>query len=227
MQIKINERLKEVANLITENSSVMDIGCDHAFLDIYLAQNKKMKKIIASDNKEGPLKQAKENIKKYQVEDRIILKLGNGIEPIEEDIDTIIISGMGGFNIIGILKYQKERYRKVKTLILSPNHDTKEVRKEIVKLGFYIEEEKLIKENKNIYPILRFQRGKKKYHYEEYLYGPILMKRKDSLLLEYLQKEKEWKERLLSVLPKKYFFRRLELKKELKVISKVLSFSFK
>ncbi len=222
MRIQLNERLKEISNLVEENSSIIDIGCDHAFLDIYLVQNKNMKKVIASDNKEGPLKRAKENIQKYHVEDSIILKLGNGVEPIENDIDTIIISGMGGFHIVGILKYQKERYQNVKKLILSPNHDVDQVRKEVTKLGFYISDEKLVKENQNIYPILCFQRGKRKYHADDYLYGPILKNHKNPLFIEYLQKEKERIEKLLLVLPKKYIFRRLELKKELKVILKIL-----
>ena len=87
---------------------MIDVGCDHALLDIYLASTYKNIKIIASDNKKGPLEGAKENIKKYHLENRIKLKLGNGIDPIEKEVNTIIISGMGGLNMIGILKYKKE-----------------------------------------------------------------------------------------------------------------------
>lgn len=222
MQVKLNNRLLEIANFIKPNHSIIDVGCDHALLSIYLVQNKCPKKVIASDIKEGPLEHARENIKKYKVEDQIKLKLGQGIEPIEEDIDTIIISGMGGLNMIGILKYTPSKYKKVDTIILSPNSDTDKVRKEICKLGFFIEQETLIKEKNIIYPIICFKRGKKRYQYHEYLYGPILMKKMDSLFLEYLEKEKKQKEKLIEVLPKKYLKKRWQLKKELKVISKII-----
>ncbi len=222
MKVKLNDRLLAVSNFVEEEKAIIDVGCDHALLSIYLVQNKKPKKVIASDIKEGPLVHAKENIKKYQLENQISVKLGPGIETIEDDIDTIVISGMGGLNMIGILKYQKDLYRNVNTIILSPNSDTSQVRKEICKLGFYIEKEALVKEKHIIYPVIRFQRGKRKYHESDYLYGPILQANKDSLFLEYLNLEKVKKEKLLSLLPKKYFHKRKQLKKELKMISHCL-----
>lgn len=222
MNIKLNNRLQAVASVVDENKKIIDIGCDHAHLSIYLAQNKQPLKVIASDINEGPLLHAKENIKKYNLENKIITKLGSGIEPIEDDIDTIIISGMGGLNMIGILKYHPQKYKNVNTIVLSPNSDTNIVRKEICKLGFYIKDEILVKEKNIIYPIIKFQRGKKRYAYKDYLYGPVLIKKHDPLFIEYMIKEKTTKEKLLKVLPKKYFEKRFKLKKELKVIEKIL-----
>lgn len=222
MKVKLNQRLSCVASFVDDNKKVIDVGCDHALLSIFIVQNKSPLKMIASDIKEGPLKQAKENIKKYKIENEIKVKLGNGIQTIEEDIDTIIISGMGGLNMIGILKYDIDKYKNVDTIILSPNSDTFEVRKEICKLGFYISDEKLVKDKNIVYPVIKFQRGKKKYSYSDYLYGPILIKNKDNLFMEYISKERETKKKLLDVLPKKYLTKRLKLKKELKVISKIL-----
>ena len=222
MKVKLNQRLLKIAELVPINASIIDVGCDHALLSIYISQNKKPKKVIASDIKEGPLIHAKENIRKYQQEDKIKVKLGSGISTIENDIDTIIISGMGGLNMIGILKYSKDTYKNVNRIILSPNSDTYAVRKEITKLGFMIQEEMLVKENNIIYPIIVFERGKKKYHDKDYLFGPILLEKKDTLFLEYIRKETIKKEKLLEVLPKKYIKKRIELKKELHLISKIM-----
>ena len=111
MQVKLNKRLNAVASLVEENKSVIDIGCDHALLSIYIAQNKNPIKVIASDNKNGPLVKAKENVKYYQVEKQVKIKLGDGVDPIEDDIDTIVISGMGGLNMIGILNIRKTYIR--------------------------------------------------------------------------------------------------------------------
>lgn len=222
MNIKLNNRLQRVASFVDNNKKIIDIGCDHALLSIYLVQNKDPLKVIASDINEGPLIHARENIKKYRVENKIKVKLGSGIEPIEEDIDTIIISGMGGLNMIGILKYYPHKYKNVNTIILSPNSDTNIVRKEICKLGFYIKDEILVKDKNIIYPVIKFERGKKKYSYKDYLYGPVLIEKHDSLFMEYIKKEKATKEKLLEILPKKYFKKRWKLKKELKVINKIL-----
>lgn len=222
MRVKLNKRLQKVADLVEENKSIIDVGCDHAFLSIYLVQNKTPKYIIASDIKEGPLAHAKENCEKYHVLDKVNLKLGSGIEPIEDTIDTIIISGMGGYNMIGILKYKKDLYRNVDTIILSPNSDSDKVRKEICKLGFYIDEEVLVKENNIIYVVIRFKRGKHNYRAYDYLYGPILIKKRDPLFLEYLERENLRKQKLLDILPKKYITKRIGLKKDLRYICKIL-----
>mgnify|MGYP004506157461 FL=1 len=222
MNIKLNNRLNSVASLICCNRSIIDVGCDHALLDIYLVLNKEPKKVIASDIKEGPLKSAYNNIKKYGLSDKIILRLGNGIETIDNDINTIVISGMGGLNMIGILKYNQNKYKQVDTIILSPNSDTYQVRKQICKFGFYIDDEVLVKDNKIIYPVIRFKRGRKRYSYNEYLCGPYLIKKHDNLFVEYMSRERDAKEKLLEVLPKKYFEKRYALKKELKAINKVL-----
>ena len=220
--MKLNKRLECVLSLVEEECSVIDIGCDHALLSIAIVLEKNPKKVIASDNKEGPLVSAKENIDKYKVSDKIKLKLGYGVEPIEEDIDTIIISGMGGLNTVGILKYENDKYKNVNTLILSPNTDSDFVRYEICKLGFYIEEEKLVKDNNFIYPVIRFKRGKKHYKKIEYILGPILLKRKDELFIEYLKRIKEFKVSVYEWLPKKYFLRKIKIKKELREINKIL-----
>lgn len=220
--MKLSKRLDCVASLIEDNRSIMDIGCDHAFLSIFIALNKNPKKVIASDNKKGPLVGAKENVDKYKVSDKVIVKLGDGVNPIEEDIDTIVVSGMGGMNIVGILKYKTNLFKNVDTIILSPNTDSSFVRYEICKLGFYIDNEKLVKDNKIIYPIIRFKRGKRHYKKIDYILGPILLKKKEELFIEYLKKEKETKEKILSVLPKKYILKRIQLKKELKEINKIL-----
>jgi len=220
--IKLNKRLDGVLSLVEENRSVIDIGCDHAFLSIAIFQTKNPKKVIASDNKQGPLDGALENIKKCKLENKIILKLGDGVDPIEEDIDTIIISGMGGLTTVGILKYKTNLYKNVDTIILSPNTDSDFVRREICKLGFYIENEILVKDNNFAYPVIRFKRGKKKYKKIEYILGPILIEKKDKIFIDYLTSLKETKEKILSVLPKKYFWKKRQLKKELKEINKLL-----
>ncbi|MDD5827054.1 MAG: tRNA (adenine(22)-N(1))-methyltransferase TrmK, partial [Bacilli bacterium] len=69
--IKLSPRLSGIAEFIKDDCSMVDIGCDHGLLDIYLVQNKKNIQVIASDVNENALNNAKKNIKKYQVEDKM------------------------------------------------------------------------------------------------------------------------------------------------------------
>ena len=48
---KLSVRLEAVANYVDDNSKVIDIGCDHGFLSIFLAKKYDNIKIIASDIK--------------------------------------------------------------------------------------------------------------------------------------------------------------------------------
>ena len=60
--IKLSNRLLMNASMVTKGSRVADIGCDHAYVSIWLLQNNIATKVIAMDVNEGPVKRAKENI---------------------------------------------------------------------------------------------------------------------------------------------------------------------
>ena len=181
--MKISNRLKLIASLVDENSSIIDIGCDHALLDIFLVQNKKLKKVVASDNKKEPLNSALSNIKKNHLEDKIKLSLSDGLSNIESDIDTVIISGMGGELIKDILdpKYLKN----VTTLILSPQSDIYNLRVHLNSIGYKFIEEKIIVDQKKYYIIMKLEKEIEKLNYEQLKYGPILLKEKDTMFYEY------------------------------------------
>ena len=53
--MKINERLKTIGDLVPLSTYPLDVGCDHAMLSIYLIKEKGFQKVMASDNKQGPL----------------------------------------------------------------------------------------------------------------------------------------------------------------------------
>ena len=102
--MRLSKRLKAITEFVDKEDRIIDIGCDHALLDIYIKENIKNRKIIASDIHEGAIKQAKKNIEKYSMERKISLRLGDGLDVIKEgEVDTIIIAGMGYNNIEKIL----------------------------------------------------------------------------------------------------------------------------
>ncbi len=220
--MKINNRLKQVGDLVDTNSLILDIGCDHALLDIYLVKEKKFKKAIGSDIGEGPINSAKENIKKYNLEDKIELRLGNGLSTYTNEIDTAIASGMGGRTIIGIFKNNLKITKKLDTIIISPNNYQEDVKRFFTSIGFIIVDEVLVKEAKFIYQIIKLKKGKKHYTKKEYFFGPILLQKKDKLFNEYYKRELASREILLNILPKNYRLKKYKIKKEIKNIKEEL-----
>ena len=189
--MKISERLRVIGDLIPDNSFVLDIGCDHALLDIYIVKKNKNIKTIASDINKGPLEIAKENVKKYNLENKITLKQENGLNAYENGIDTIVLSGLGTTTIIDILNKRKEVLKNIKNLVISSNNDYYKLRKNITKLGFKIKEEKMVYDKNKYYPVILFVPGIEKYNYYELKFGPLLLKRKDKIFLRYLYETKK------------------------------------
>ena len=220
--MKINNRLKTIGDLVPLSSYPLDIGCDHALLSIYLVKEKGIKKAVASDNKSGPLKKAKENVKFYKVKDKVELIEAEGLNSYKEGIDTITISGMGGLNINRILENNKSYLKNINTIILSPNNYSIAVKRKLIKLGYYISDEKLVKENNIIYQILVFKKGRKYYSYKKLYLGPVLMTKEDELTKEYYKKELETKRSLLEALPKSFYSKIRLTKKEIKYLEDVL-----
>ena len=220
--MKINNRLKAIAALVEKNAKVMDIGCDHALLDIYLIEHKDICKCVAADISEGPLKAASKNIKAAGLADKIEMRLGNGLDVYSDDLDTVIISGLGGKTIQGIFKRNLSKLKTIDTIILSPNNYQADIKKFLCKKGYYIENEELVKERQIIYQIIKFQKGSKKYNKKDFFFGPVLLGKKDTLFREFYYKALKSREILLALLPKNYYWKRFKTKREVKLLKEVL-----
>ena len=122
--IKLSSRLNRIADYIDDGDQIVDVGCDHGLLDIYLVQRRKNIKIIASDVNVNALNNAKKNIAKYNLNDCITTVLSDGLDNINmTGINTVVISGMGSHTIAGILYKNIRKLKKVNKLILQSNND--------------------------------------------------------------------------------------------------------
>ena len=220
--MKINNRLKTIGDLVPLSSYPLDIGCDHALLSIYLVKEKGLSKAVASDNKSGPLKKAKENVNFYKVSDKVKLVNAEGLDSYTKGIDTITISGMGGLNINKIFDDNKEYLKNIDTLILSPNNYSLAVKRKLIKFGYHIEDEVLVKEKNIIYEILVFKKGRKSYSYKRLFLGPILTTKKANLTKEYYPNILVTKKSLLNALPKSFKNKIIVTKKEIKYLEEVI-----
>jgi len=135
----ISKRLKSVVSFIDKDDSVVDVGCDHGLLSIYLVENKLVKEVIASDINQNALNSAIANIKARELE--IPCVLSDGINDVSLDsVNTLVISGMGTSTIIHILS-DKNKLKKIRKIITQSNNNHYELRSFMNEIGYYLKNE--------------------------------------------------------------------------------------
>lgn len=216
----ISKRLKKIASFVDDGAYILDVGCDHALLDVYLAKYKNAK-CIASDINKKPLEAAFRNVKLYGLEDKIKVSLSDGLNLITSDIDTVVISGLGSNTIIDIIRKDLDKIKNVKHFIISSNNDYYYLRKNMNDLGFIINKEEMIYDKK-YYLIIDFIYGNKKYSDFDLKYGPILKESCNSIYKDYLLDLKNKKLNILKSLRFKHLFKIFNIKKEIREIDKIL-----
>ena len=217
--IKISKRLEAISSLVPVNSKIIDVGCDHGLLDIYLYQKKISNKIIATDINKNALNNAKDNIKKNNLTEYIETRIGSGLNPLTEkdDIDTIIMSGLGAHTIVDILKKNSEKLKNINTILIQSNTKFSLLRSEIVKLNYKIADETIVIDKKKTYIVIKFVKGKAKYSKKELYFGPVLLKNNSQIFKEYKQKELAKLNTILNILPKNKILDYYKLKKEIQL----------
>ncbi|MBD5539762.1 MAG: SAM-dependent methyltransferase [Lachnospiraceae bacterium] len=239
--MELSKRLQAVADMVTEGSRVADIGCDHGYTSIYLCREKKCPHIIAMDVKKGPLERAKANINKYNLSDYIETRLSDGTEALgENEADTLLMSGMGGRLTIRILERAFGRLGKSFELVLQPQSEIFLVRAFLREEGIKIVDEAMVLDQGKYYPVIkaRPEDGKEstadgneksreksqdsceeKSRYTQTVrdyFGPVLLDKRPAVFLDFLKKEKEKTNTLLSRVTKEE--RRKELQEYLSYV---------
>lgn len=211
-KVVLSKRLLAIANLVDKKSSIIDVGCDHALLDIYLSQNKIIKKSIASDVVPGPIDMAKKNLLKYEI-NNIELRISDGLDSLtkKDEIDTVIMSGLGNQKITSILKKDLSKLDGINCIIIQSNTGYDKIRKEVVSLEYYIKEEILVEDNDIIYAIIKFAKGNKKYTKKELYFGPLLLKNKNELFYKMIDIDIKKNDEIIKKLPKRKIFKKIKL----------------
>lgn len=198
-KITLSKRMSMNAELVPKGAVVADIGCDHGYVSIFLARERKCKEVIAMDVNPGPLEIARKNIQQAGLGDRIQCRLSDGMMALQPgEVDTLLIAGMGGLLVCRILEQSPKVLERVMTLVIQAQSDLTEVRRAIWQLGFCINEEKFCQDAGKYYVAIRAVRGREEIPYtaEECTYGRLLPMRKDDLYRRYLLQEKEKREML-------------------------------
>ena len=217
--MELSVRLQAVADMVSKGRRVADIGCDHGYVSIYLYRQRQCERVIAMDVKKGPLERATTNIKRYGLSEYIDVRLSDGTAALQPgEVDTLLMSGMGGRLTIRILEEGFARLGYFEELVLQPQSELFLVRAFLRQQGIKIVDENMVVDDGKYYTVIKAQpmvqdesqavicvnaQGESKYRQivEDY-FGPVLLKKRPEAFLMYLQKESEKTKQLLEQVTK-------------------------
>ena len=152
---ELSPRLQGVAEMIPEGARLADVGTDHAYLPAWLLQNGRIPSAIASDVREGPLSRARATARACGCFERMSFRLCDGLSGIApEEVDALVIAGMGGETIANILEAAPWVKEKDFPIILQPMSTQAELRGWLWRNGFRITREDLVGEGRTIYVVI-------------------------------------------------------------------------
>lgn len=187
-------RLNAIAKYINEDDKIADIGCDHGYLGI-LALKKGVKYLQLIDNKQGPLDSAIQNFQNYDTSN-VLFTLSSGLDNLNENVDTIIIAGMGGHLITDLLNNNIDKAKKLKKIILQANTEIDYLRNFLDDNFFKITDESIIYDNYKYYEIIVCSYDDQyKTHLsdDEKFFGPLLLIERSKTFLN------KWNEQILKL----------------------------
>lgn len=185
---RLSLRLQAAFDFVPQGSYFADIGADHAYLTLALLEKGKIEWAQAVENKTGPFIRMKTNVDASPYASHVLCTQADGLDQLSEDVDCIALCGMGGKLAADILERGKSKLERVSTLILDPHRDLSCVRKKAVELGYRVEDEKMVYEDKIYYSIILFRKGapEKPYTNLELALGPALLRKRDPVFLSFL-----------------------------------------
>lgn len=182
-----------------------DVGSDHGKLAVALLQTNACKRVIATDISAPCLAKARKAARTYKMEDRMELRVGNGLLALSEnEAEVAIIAGMGGELIAQILDEGREIALPMKALLLQPMQHAARLRYYLRGHGWRIDDEAICIEGRRVFEWIRVAKGAVD-NYPKGLdaledgpnvideIGPLLFKRRNPIAIERLEhRQKIW-----------------------------------
>ena len=156
----LSPRLAQLATWAPQGTRLADVGTDHALLPAKLLLEGRCSFAIAADISQGPLQRARQTGARYGLLDRMAFRLSDGLDQIAPDeVDTVVIAGMGGETIGGILARAFWVNDPAYTLLLQPMSKAQLLRTFLARAGFAIEQERLVEEAPFLYHVFQVRGG--------------------------------------------------------------------
>ncbi len=154
--VPLDNRLALCASLVREGTRLVDVGTDHAYLPVKLAAEGKILSAVACDIRQGPLENARSNILRFGVEDKVTTVLSDGLDAIDPDSALdIVMAGMGGELMTAIIGRTPWLFESSRRLILQPMTRAAVLRRFLCDNGFCIETEQACTAGRKCYSVMQ------------------------------------------------------------------------
>ncbi len=227
--LHLSQRLQTVADFVLAHARLADIGSDHAYLPIYLAQQHRIDYGVAGEVVQGPYQLSVDHVHQYGLEQVIKVRLADGLQAIQptDAINTITIAGMGGTLISNILTAGADRLRGNERLILEPNVSGYLVRQWLADHHYQITHEVILAEDKHVYEVIVGDPATTPVAYSQLdiMFGPFLRREHNAAFVQKWQDELAKQRYILANLQKaQHATTRLnQVKQQIKLIQEVLN----
>ena len=163
----MTDRLNKIYNLLPTCDVFADIGCDHGYITQAMLFGGKCQKAIIADVSEKCLDKAKQLLEEFIACGRVNAVVSNGFEKVV-DCDLALIAGMGGEEIVSIMKNAKNL---PPNLVLQPMKNCDKVRVFAVQKGYKIVKDLVFKSANKFYDLIVLKKGEDKLTSEEIEFG--------------------------------------------------------
>ncbi|MFK0310495.1 tRNA (adenine(22)-N(1))-methyltransferase [Pseudomonas sp. NPDC090233] len=200
-ELTLSVRLERVAAHVPQGARLADIGSDHGYLPVALALRGVIEAGVAGEVAQTPYASAQRNVRRNGLQERITVRLADGLAAIEaqDRISAVSLCGMGGKTMCEILERGKAHLNGSERLILQPNGDERELRTWLMDNGYRIVIEELLRENRFDYEIIVAEpEGTVAYSEEELYFGPLLMREKSPAFITKWQRMLRQKQQALA-----------------------------
>ena len=158
--LKLQPRLRCIAEAVPAGARLIDVGTDHAYLPVWLLREGRIPHAVASDINCGPLEHARRTAEAYGVAARMDFRLCAGLDgAVPDETDAVVIAGMGGETIVSILSAAPWLRESGVVLLLQPMTKAEVLRRWLTENGFRIASERLVEDKGTIYAVLRAEAG--------------------------------------------------------------------
>ena len=186
----LDPRLALAFDLYDSCETAADIGTDHAHLPAALLKRGRCQHMILTDVSPDALENARMEIIRQQLTDRVSFRLGDGLFPVTESCDMISVMGMGGRTIRDILLSGRSHLRGA-SLLLSAHTDWHLIRSAVQEIGYSLEKEEPCFSAGRYYLILRARPGQSVLSEQEIRLGGPLFRSESPVLIPFLRRRKE------------------------------------
>lgn len=227
----ISKRIEFIMENLENVETLADIGTDHGYVPLMALERQICNKAIACDINKDPLDKARLNAILEGVGDELEFRLGGGFEPLNvNEVNEVVIAGMGGNLIRDILEADIEKVKSVEYLILVPAQNPEVLREYLYKNNYEIIKEDLCFDEGIYYELFKVRSAEG--HATEldsiyYEISPVLLRSRNPLMKDYLQFKLDEYNRILGFITEATVAankRREEIKEKISIITSMLNY---